>query len=238
MSQASADYELRANLRLQLDKWREYRVDPHVARPHLKIYEILSGNVNTSAGTKGQSSVDTSTEINISEGLDWKRAFGIRFWFGQFDASISDALHDYLGDCDKASGLAKPAPDHMISDEASEARRWDLPDSGETHDALYEIVYLFTNTSTSLEAALSPRAFTSSPYDYRRSWHLYQLLAKVMQIRDFEDADTEGYSAKAEMMIQSYADYLERLGLWQWALYVYLHMALSERCVSHLKVIC
>jgi nuclear pore complex protein Nup98-Nup96 len=94
---------------------------------------------------------------------------------------------------------------------------------------LYELIKLYSDVRMSLEIALSPRAASSSPYAYRKTWHLYQLLSRALQVREFEDVDTSGYSELSQSVIESYADELEQLGLWEWAAFVLLHLADASR---------
>lgn len=233
LAQTGGDDEFRAHVDLQIQKWREYRVDPHIAKDYRKIYELLSGNVGTSKGIQGSSSTDSSEDITISEGLDWKRAMALRFWYARSDTTISNAVTAYDQDVGEDARLSKPLPEHAL---VSEGKEWQLPQSSATQDALYELIQLYTDRSRSLEAALSPRCFSASPVDFLQPWHLYELLARAMRVRDFEDADpTTGYSAKAELLAESYADQLERAGLWTWSAFVYLHLEGSE---SREKAIC
>lgn len=226
LAQVGGDDEFRSDVDLQLAKWREYRVDPHIGRDYRKIYELLSGNVDVSRGMQGHGAVDTSQDIKICDGLDWKRAFGLRFWYAQFDTSLPHALRSYDGAVSADSELAKPLPAHEV---AKEATRWELPDSGDVKDGLYELIRLFSDSTLPLESVLTPRAYTTSPFDYRQSWHLYQTLSRSMRVRDLSDADTEGQSAKAEELTMNYASQLERIGLWQWATFVCLHLDSFER---------
>lgn len=230
LAQIGGDEDFRADVDLQLAKWREYRVDPHIAKDYRKVYELLSGNVDVSAGIQAQGSVDSSQEIKLGEGLDWKRAFALRFWYEHSDTNVSQSLADYQSAMSAHSDLAKPLPEHEL---VQEELRWRLPDSGKIQDVLYELIQVYSNPNTSLESVLSPRSSTTSPFDYRQSWHLYQLLSQSLQVRDFEDADEMGYSADGEVLICNYADQLEKIGLWQWAAFVYLHLSSQSLYVVH-----
>lgn len=226
LSQAGGDDEFRADIDLQLAKWRDQRVDPLISKEYRKIYELLSGNVISAPGIKGASKVDTSDSFKIGEGLDWKRAFALRFWYAEFESSISQALRRYDSDASRDDELAKPLPEYKLD---KQANAWTLPDAHSVRDVIYEVINLYTDVSKSLEDALSPRTSSSSPFAYRQTWHLYQLLARSLQIREFEDVDSNGFSPTSQAVIEYYADQLEKLSLWEWAAFVLLHLADPDR---------
>jgi len=96
---------------------------------------------------------------------------------------------------------------------------------------------------------MDPRCFSQSPVDYNLPWHLYILLSRCMQVRDFGDRDEpvavvdqdgdgdgenedeslhlEGHSPSADLLTSSYAHQLEQLGLLQEAVFVLLHIESS-----------
>lgn len=222
LAQAGGDDEFRADIDLQLTKWREQRVDPLISKEYRKIYVLLSGNVGSAPGIKGASKVDTSDSIMISEGLDWKRSFALRFWYAEFESGISQALKRYDTDVSQDSQLAQPLPAYRL---AKQSTAWELPDASDARDVIYEVIKLYSDVSRSLESALSPRTTSSSPFAYRQAWHLYQLLARSLQVRELEDVDSTGFSISSQVIIQNYADELEKLSLWEWAAFVLLHLA-------------
>lgn len=222
LSQAAGDEELREDLQTQLAVWRESRVDPHLVNGYRKIYELLSGNIDLSKGLHGNGSVDTSQDISMSANLDWKRAFGLRLWYGHSENSIHGSLQDYSAHIASKEGIAKPLPEYLVS---REGRQWLLPDEMSVQDVLFELLTVFCDPTRPLDYTLSPRSLTTCPLDYRQSWHLYQVLAKSLRVRDLEDADIQGGSIKAEEMTVNYAGQLEAAGLWDWAAFVYLHLA-------------
>lgn len=226
LSQVGGDDEFRADVGLQLAKWRESRVDPLIGKDYRKIYEVLSGNVGASPGITGSSKVDSSESIMISEDLDWKRAFALRFWYAEFNASIPSAIKRYDADASKDLALALPIPSYKVE---KQPNTWALADGDDARDILYELIKLYSDVRMSLEIALSPRAASSSPYAYRKTWHLYQLLSRALQVREFDDVDASGYSELSQSVIGSYADELEKSGLWEWAAFVLLHLVDPSR---------
>lgn len=228
LAQASGDDVFTADIEAQLERWRDTRADVHISTTYRKVYELLSGNVNVSKGLRGFDAAESSPDIQISNGLDWKRAFAIRFWFASQAATIAESLRMLQTDLDADTQLARPLPRHVL-EQASPS--WYLPDGGSVHDLAYNLLQAFRDPSISLETLLAPRSYSSSPLDYRLAWHLYQVFAKSHRNRDFIDVEDSSLSATGQQLILSYAWQLENIGLWQWAVFVLLHLETSERFV-------
>lgn len=225
------DDEFREDVLLQLSKWREYNVDPQIAPIYRRIYELLCGNVNVSKGTRGHGKADSSEDVLISEGLDWKRALGMRLWYADPTASISQAVARYESDVEQeANRVAKPVPSYI-------SRKWQVggqdvgninPDTLAIRDGLFQVIKLFSSATPVLDDILEPRCYTSSPLDYTLPWHLHQIFARSLGYANIADVDQSGYSIKADELTHNYADQLERAGLWQWSAFLYLHLTFPE----------
>lgn len=252
LAQAGGDDEFREDLFLQLAKWREYRVDAHIATAYRRVYEVLCGNVGLSEGLPAKGDrVDATEDIYIADGLDWKRAFGLHLWYGTFQASLASMVSRYeTGAQEPSSRTAPPLPLYVekpSTTSTSDDIAWSpSPTDSAPTDPLFSFIKLFTDPAHALEDALLPRNFGSSPLDYRLPWHLYILFSRVLRRRDFEDREmisregdqegdedivSEGNSQRADMVTASYANQLEMTGLWQWAVFVLLHLELPERFV-------
>ncbi len=240
LAQAGGDDEFREDLYLQLAKWREYRVEAHVAVPYRKVYELLCGNVGLSEGVAQGDKFDGAPAVHVSEGLDWKRAFGLQLWYGTFQSSVVTAVERYEAAAQADGQVAAPFPAYIEKPATSTSKLTTVwaPSQGEAPaDPLFELLKVFTSPTHPLERALLPRNFGSSPVDYRMSWHLYTLLSRVLRRRDFEDrvevgedgGEVEGNSVRADAVAESYAAQLESEGLWTWAAFVLLHLELPER---------
>lgn len=251
LAQAGGDDEFREDVYLQLSKWREYRVDSFISEEHRRVYEVLCGNVGISEGRKNGGGVgieERSEEVNVSEGVGWKRAFGLQLWYGTFGSEVSEAVQRYEASL-SSTKVAPPQPDYILSSSSSSSTpttTWSSPNTSPT-SPLYHFLKLFTSPTHSLESVLLPQNFGPSPLDYRLSWHLYILFSRVLRRRDFEDrvvvgADgdgdgdgeeegVEGNSVRADAVTEAYATQLERSGLWEWSVFVLLHLELVEQYV-------
>lgn len=240
VAQAGGDDEFREDLYLQLAKWREYKVDSHIEPAYRRVYELLCGNVGVSEGRGKGDKVDGCEEINVAEGLGWKRALGLHLWYGTFQAPVATAVERY----DQAGTVAPPTPSYLLSSPTSstDPTTWAPSAHDIPLDPLYHLLKLSVSPTHSLESALLPRNFGSSPLDARLPWHLYILLSRVLRRRDFEDRveidqeemqeedeeGAEGNSVRADLLTTGYADQLESLGMWEWSAFVLLHLEMED----------
>lgn len=241
IARIGGNQQFRDDVFLQLEKWREHRVDAAISADYRKVYSLLAGIVDVSEGAS-RATPDTAPEVVIASGLDWKRAFGLHLWYGaSFDSDLSDGLRRYSHALSTSHAPAPPMPWYVERPSlAKDLTRWAMPVAG-AQDALFLLLSLAVDSATPLEAALDPSAFGPSPLDFRLPWHLYTVLSRAIGCRDFEDReavvgvnghggeeDVEGYSNSANALTSSYAAQLEQLGLWDQAAFVLLHLELPE----------
>ena len=251
ISQAGGDFEFREDLKEQLEIWRDERVDVHIDEEIRKIYALLAGVLDVVEGSRG-TGLEKCKDVDIFEGLDWKRAFGIHLWFVQpLDASIAQVFESY--DQQRRESAERIAgPRTWYSEHPSYPSNlmhvWNLPPTRSTPDALFSLIKLHADPTCSLSDVLCPLSFGPSPLDYSLSWHLYIILSRCMRVRDFsdrgdagvqslsqeneEDGDgVEGHSPSADLLASLYALQLEKMGLLQEAVFVLLHIEGSLGCV-------
>ena len=200
----ATDDTVRADVALQLEKWREYHVDTFVDDAYRKILELVSGNLGVSPGREDlDPKGDGVDELHVLEGLEWKRALAAGVWYAVpratgaavagADAGLAEVVDRYERAYRADPRVAAPTPDYLLSSssEATESRPWPPPLSSSSSDApldpAFHLLKLFTSPTHPLEAALEPRNFGPSPLDYRLPWHLYMLISRVLQRRDWED---------------------------------------------------
>ncbi|SPO26226.1 related to Nucleoporin nup189 (SonB) [Ustilago trichophora] len=260
IAQAGGDEEVRADISEQLLTWRKEGVDAHITRDHQRVYELLSGNVLVSKGTDSRTTkdpIDQVSDLAICQGLDWKRAFGLFLWYeSPYEAPLEHSFERYEAQvapsASTSAGIAPPLPWYRESSSLGATRLRQLLQKagGYDRDALFELLKLYVDPTYGLEPALNACAFGPSNVDARLPWHLYNLLSRVLQRRDFgdrielglnpedmhdsDDVDdagtpkTQGNSARADTLASAYATQLELLGLWKWSAFVLLHLELSE----------
>ncbi|CAL1699287.1 unnamed protein product [Somion occarium] len=243
LSQVPGDQEFREDLRMQLALWQEQRIDAHIDVNVRRIYALLAGVVDILEGSKG-TGPERCPDLSLAADLDWKRAFGLHLWFGQrMDTPIADAFTSYCrASEDTSTNTSQPIPWYRESSASDESEfLWKLPQDSHPPDALFSLIRLFSEPSCSLSDILTPLSFSSSPVDYRLPWHLYIVLSRCLRVRDFADRGepvvdslpndetdneprVEGHSPSADLLANSYAHQLEKVGLIQEAVFVLLHI--------------
>lgn len=84
------------------------------------------------------------------------------------------------------------------------------------YDLRYHILQLYSKRSHSLETLLNPATHTPDPMDYRLSWLLLQT---------FEALGYRHCSELSECQLHAgLATQLENYGLWEWSIFVLLHI--------------
>lgn len=249
LSQAGGDAEFREDISAQLELWREQRIDAHIDVNIRKVYALLAGDIHVLEGSKGIG-LERCPDVPVSEGLDWKRAFGLHLWFGQsLDASVADCFAAYEAVISAGTPhVPSPVPWYREPPSATSSR-WKLPGETEPPDAIFSLIRLFADPDLPLSQVLTPFSFSPSPSDYRLPWHLYILLSRCLRVRDFQDRGdagingrqsepdnrsddgVEGHSPSADLLANSYALQLEEMGMIQEAVFVLLHLEGSSGCV-------
>ncbi|BEI93211.1 uncharacterized protein CcaverHIS019_0508390 [Cutaneotrichosporon cavernicola] len=234
VSQAGSSDELRAEVRRQLEDWTKYKSNSLIGYGYRKIYALLAGIPDVSAGNP-ERGADHAPDVIVNENLDWKRAFGLYLWHGcPFELGVADVLEHYTEALSSTHPPSKPPPPYLEQPDAN--NRWEMPT--EPTDVLFNLIRMYADRTLALEDVVTSRDCGPSPTDVRLPWHISFLLSQALQRRDFadrEEADESGtrYSATANRMTESYAAQLEEEGQWTWAAYVLLHLAYSEsRCIA------
>lgn len=226
ISQVPGDIDFRVDIKEQLQIWREEKADIHIKDEIRKLYALASGDVNF---------LDESNrreKVNMFEGLDWLRVFGLQLWFSSMlDTPLRETFEAYEQMTKDYPGqFACPVPWY------SNANSHSFPS---VPDGLYNVMKLALSPSTSLESALNPRSFSSNPCDYKTPWLLYIILSQCLRLRDFTDRqlqdavmdgssdssqESSGYSQTANALTLSFASQLEQEGLIQEAAFVLLFL--------------
>ncbi|PAA53029.1 hypothetical protein BOX15_Mlig024537g1 [Macrostomum lignano] len=143
-------------------------------------------------------------DVNGTEGMDWTRAFTLYLWFSvPYGDGLGPALRAYKSAFKSPEPGAPPPP---LNPEHGGAR-W---------DTAYHLVRLHCKRSHRLARLLDPRGYGPDPIDFGPAWHLWRSLRAI------------GYSHLTDSATQAlhcgYAAKLESQGLWDWALFVLLHI--------------
>jgi len=202
-------------------------VYPLISNGYRRLYALLAGIMDVSEGDPSRGA-DGCKDVIISADLDWKRAFGLRLWYGNpFEHTIVDVLATYSKDLQAQARIApaKPLPAY-IEKPSQLAKVWSMVN--EPSDVLYGLIKLYSDVTLSLDDVLQARDCSASPFDARLQWHLALLLSWALKKRDFADRDEYAYSAVFDSITTAYAAQLEELGEWANAVFVTLHLQAAE----------
>ncbi|KAE8628184.1 hypothetical protein XENTR_v10007381 [Xenopus tropicalis] len=234
LSQMVGSQEVRDLITLQLVDWNKLQVDHYIQEERLRVFCLLSG-------TPVWRSSDNRS-INVCSQLDWKRTLGIHLWYMlPPTATVAQALHMYEQAFQEQEGgepyACYPLPPYLedcgfsFGDDPS-AKFCSLQ-----RDVCVHLLKLYSERQYDLCQLLDPSSATPDPLDYRLSWHMWM----VLQALNY----THLSGHRQGMLHASYAAQLENVGLWEWAIFVLLHIQdphvreaavrelLNRHCVVH-----
>ncbi|CUS13655.1 unnamed protein product [Tuber aestivum] len=226
ITMVGGDAKLRSAIKKQLEQWKNKGVLAEIPIPIRALYELLAGNTCHSEGVRGPPE-DAAPNFFIPGrfNLDWKRGFGLKLWYGCAEEEpIGNAVVDYEADM-REYPEAVPSPKPWYHTEENPAR-------DDAVDILWGLLKLYADRELNLEEVLAPVNITTSYIDYRLSWQLRTILAKK-GIRDFsggklhrriDGIDEFIAGTMADQITIDFAGELETLGMWEWAIFVLLHL--------------
>jgi nuclear pore complex protein Nup98-Nup96 len=179
VAQIGGDANMRQTMLTQIEEWRRMEMLAEMDDAHRALYELLSGNCAQADGKLGTGRENKATTFNISSrfALDWRRAFGLRLWYGTLVdepielavAQFADAVRDGLED-------VKPVP-WFVRDNANLG--WTDPDATNREDLLWGILKLYAASKldipANVEDVLAPENVSGHPLNARLSFQLFQL---------------------------------------------------------------
>lgn len=201
IAQIGGDATMREDMADQIQRWREADVLPEMTPAIRTLYELLAGNTCISDGKGGSLGRENRAEtFNISHhfGLDWKRAFGLKLWYGvTSDAPLTSAIEAY--EADVASGNEKVKPSPWFVEEKVDLP-WSSENASEHEDMLWGLLKLYASNEGALQdvdlaSLLTPENLTCNPVDARLCFQLYQAL-QTLNVASF----TPDTASKADTM--------------------------------------
>ncbi|XP_022421541.1 nuclear pore complex protein Nup98-Nup96 isoform X6 [Delphinapterus leucas] len=224
LSQLVGSQSVRELLTMQLADWHQLQADSFIEEERLRIFALLAG--------KPVWQLSEQKQINVCSQLDWKRSLAIHLWYLlPPTASISKALSMYEEAFQNTSEGDRyaccPLPSYLedsgfVVEEEQDSQR-------PLQDVCFHLLKLYSDRHYDLNQLLEPRSITADPLDYRLSWHLWEVLRALNYTH---------LSEQCEGVLQaSYAGQLESEGLWEWAIFVLLHIdnsSMREKAVREL----
>ncbi|XP_023377435.1 nuclear pore complex protein Nup98-Nup96 isoform X6 [Pteropus vampyrus] len=224
LSQLVGSQSVRELLTMQLVDWHQLQADSFIHDERLRIFALVAG--------KPVWQLSEQKQINVCSQLDWKRSLAVHLWYLlPPTASISRALSMYEEAFQNSSEgdryACSPLPSYLegsgcVVEEEQDSQR-------PLQDVCFHLLKLYSDRHYDLNQLLEPRSITADPLDYRLSWHLWEVLRALNYTH---------LSEQCEGVLQaSYAGQLESEGLWEWAIFVFLHIdnsSMREKAVREL----
>lgn len=212
ISQCSGGPTVRQLVQQQLANWHEIEADNYVQDKRLKILMMIAG-VSVMEGPK-------SSTINIFEGLDWLKCLALQLWYlSSPTSSINDVLLSYEKLFNDSNfEIAAPVPPYV--------ERFDQKDV-KYQDMRFLLLKLYCQRSQSLETLLHTAGYTSDDMDYRLAFLICQSLESLGYHHLSDSCRFRIYNSLAEQ--------LEAQGLWEWAIWVFLHLADKDQRESAIQ---
>ncbi|EFA76616.1 putative nucleoporin 98 [Heterostelium album PN500] len=198
MTQAWGDSNGKDMLLAQIKQWDEEGLLANFETKRVEIIKLISGDIDL-------------VYKNVN---DWYRCFAINFWYKYtFNSPLPSIIHSYEESFQKRISTA-PMP-HYIPKNISQS----LHGRMEYYDTCYLLLKLFgINRFDKFDNIFYPENVTTDIIDYSLSWCLFSILQALPQLNKQPDINNQ------PLLHCSFAAQLERLGLWQWSVYVLSHI--------------
>ncbi|KAF2744617.1 hypothetical protein M011DRAFT_407995, partial [Sporormia fimetaria CBS 119925] len=179
VAQIGGDLAMRQDMAAQIDDWRRLDVLSEMDEPVRALYELVSGNCARSEGKQLEGHENRARTFCIAQefGLDWRRAFGLRLWYGILaDESIELAVAQYADALRDGLETVKPTP-WFLEQEVDHS--WKDPDADHREDILWGILKLYASSKldmpANVEDVLAPENVSGHPLNARLSFQLFQM---------------------------------------------------------------
>jgi nuclear pore complex protein Nup98-Nup96 len=186
VSQIGGDHVFRETMAKQLKDWSELNVSSEINEYIRAIYELLAGRTLECEGKTytGPENKVPSFKFSARFNLDWKRAFGLRLWYGILQADdIANAVVQFANDLDENGEPAKPLPWFILQNENTD---WKDPDPESREDSLWGLLKFYADQHLeevepdealeTLSSLFPPENTSGNPADPRLSFQLINLL--------------------------------------------------------------
>ncbi|CAH8522586.1 unnamed protein product [Heterobilharzia americana] len=251
LAQSTAgDPVFRRGLQQQLSKWHEMKFDQHIPIDMLRVYCLLAGIIEFPHPTETSSiSVLTGLDWIQAFGVHIWYMCDYRANLGEILLAYSDTWHSDQVPNSK-HGVPRPSPptiDKLLDSKRPVSPVKDYPINEETkgpnaeikfrewpRDTAYHLLELCRKQFHSLPRTLDPCSFSRSSsstcaldrmnlLDWALSWHLWRFLVSY-GYHHFYDNFHEDFYELSTRICNEFATQLETAGLWEWSVFVLLHI--------------
>ncbi|KAI5450447.1 hypothetical protein NCC49_003070 [Naganishia albida] len=210
--------ETKKAMALQLDAWSRDKSDAHMSKEYRRVYALLAGIADVS--DKG--------DVDITDGLEWLRAFALSFWYKTpLEQPIEMAVEAFQERLEQVPTLPRPVLKHV-----SAYRR---KQEAAPEDAVYSLVKVFCQQDRVLDVLSDPAIFGRTASDARIQWHLCNMLLNVKGYGSDDEDGGRSDAEKFDRLTVAYADQLEKAGLWTMAAFALLHLGEDHARIRAVK---
>ncbi|EGG25304.1 putative nucleoporin 98 [Cavenderia fasciculata] len=194
MTQLWGSNESKILLTEQLRLWEEQGMLEKMDVKRIEIIKLLAGDID-----------EVYQNVN-----DWYRSFALDFWFRySFDHPLSEVIKSY--DISFLNGISKSPLPTYTNINSNEDNLF--------FDPCYLLLKLFSNERfDNFKALFYPENNGLDHFDYWLPWSLYTVLRSLPSLNKQSDLSNQ------YLLHSSFATQLERLGLWQWSIYILSHI--------------
>lgn len=179
IAQIGGDENMRQSMVTQIEEWRRLDVLSEMEDPLRALYELLSGNCAQAEGKHGAGRENKASTFNISSrfALGWRRAFGLRLWYGiMANEPIELAVAQFADAIAYGTEDVKPVP-WFVQEHVDMG--WSDSNAENREDLLWGILKLYASSklelAANIEDVLSPENVAGHPFNARLSFQLFQL---------------------------------------------------------------
>lgn len=263
ISQINGSQVLREDMAAQIDSWQNLNVLSEMSEPIRAMYELLAGNCSECEGKNDTTPENKVKSFKFSKqfGLDWRRAFGLRLWYGTLkEEPVSMAVAQFADDLREGREGVKPVPWFI---EQGVYTGWDDPAPDTCEDLLWGLLKLHAaqemDVHVNIEDVLAPASVSGNPLNARLSWQLLQLLRSKDSISrlptdrrshnevsfmsstsSINEKDSQAEDALTEVsdaLTITYASTLHNPVHFTTALYIYSHLSKPANRTYHIKTL-
>jgi len=179
VAQIGGDATTRQDMTQQIEEWRRMDVLAEMDESIRTLYELIAGNCAQSEGKAGGGRENKASTFNIARhfNLDWRRAFGLRLWYGiMADEPIELAVAQYADALAYGKEDVKPVPWFV---EQGKDMGWNDPHKDNREDLLWGVLKLYASAKMELPAniedVLAPENVSGHPLNARLSFQLFHV---------------------------------------------------------------
>lgn len=208
VAQGRGDNTFHETMAQQLRDWDAIEVGSEMSDSVRTIYHLLAGETAGCSGSSQGGLENRKASFGFSSrfNLGWKRAFGLRLWYGILEEEdIASAVAAFAQDLDRGVETARPIPWFV---ESGEDMGWNDPSPETREDPLWGLLKLYSITPASEDSVRSlfePESLSGNPRDARLGFQLINLLQSVGVLASGSDASDGSLSAVSDALAVAYA---------------------------------